>query len=190
MKKIFLGLVALTMGSVMYGQSFGAKAGLNLASVSKVDGGSVKAGFYAGGFANIPVGESFSLQPELFYNNAGYQVNLNNNQKWNYSINYLTLPVMFQYNLVPNFYLEAGPEVGFLLGGKVKYTNGNNTTNIKLSTDNLNNINFGISLGTGVYFTKNLGITARYTAGLTNLNKNSNISSKNNVFQVGVAAKF
>ena len=56
--------------------------------------------------------------------------------------------------------------------------------------DNLNGFNVGIGLGAGYYFTPNIGLTARYVAGLTDFNKDNNVKERNNVFQVGLAYKF
>ena len=59
--------------------------------------------------------------------------------------------------------------------------------------DDLNNFNFGLGLGAGYYFTPNVGLTARYVAGFTDIYKdgqNAGDAVKNNVFQVGLAYKF
>lgn len=104
---------------------------------------------------------------------------------------------MFQYNATPEFFIEAGPEFGFLVSARDKVessTNNNTITRVNgLNKNDFNTFNFGIGLGAGYYFTKNLGVTARYTAGLTNVVKNRPSGSdgvRNNVFQVGLAFKF
>ena len=102
---------------------------------------------------------------------------------------------MFQYNALPNLYLEAGPEFGFMVSAKNKLkneSNGDSSTSDNYK-DNFNTFNFGIGLGAGYYFTPNLGITARYVAGLTDIAENRPSGSdavRNNVFQVGLAYKF
>lgn len=51
---------------------------------------------------------------------------------------------------------------------------------------------FGLGLGAGYYFTPNIGVNVRYVAGLTDIAKNriGGDSSKNGVFQLGLAYKF
>ncbi|MET3535257.1 porin family protein [Chryseobacterium limigenitum] len=217
MKKLILGL-AVTASSLAFAQTttatasssnpvtFGVKGGMNVSSLSKnegLDDTKSKIGFNAGVFANIPVASSFSIQPEVIYNDLGakstrnYTV-LGNNYKDEYSTNlgYISVPVMFQYNALPNLYLEAGPEFGFLVSAKDKFKSSTNGSNNVSSTSTLNKddfqtFNFGIGIGAGYYFTDNLGVTARYTAGVTDIFKNNNGDAvRNNVFQVGLAYKF
>ncbi|WPO80990.1 porin family protein [Chryseobacterium sp. JJR-5R] len=218
MKKLILGM-ALTAGSLAFAQTtttttttsnmspdsavrFGIKAGMNVSSLS--DNGSLedqgsKIGFNAGVFANIPVGSMFSVQPEVLYSQYGdkYDTRIGNNT-YSYAnhLDYITVPVMLQYNLIPNLYVEAGPEFGFMVSAKNKAKNETNNNVISESgnyKDNFSTFNFGIGLGAGYYFTDNIGITARYVAGLTDIAKdrpNNSDAIRNNVFQVGLAFKF
>ncbi|WP_332023049.1 porin family protein [Kaistella sp.] len=202
MKKLFLG-AAIAMSSLTFAQQFGIKAGMNVSSLSKEEGlddQKSKIGFNAGVFMNAPLAENFSIQPELLYNNLGAKstwTNPINDDKMSASthLDYISLPVMFQYNATPSFYLEAGPEFGLLVSAKNKIKNettGDSETGDNYK-DNLNNFNFGLGLGAGYYFTPNIGLTARYVAGFTDIYKsedNSGDAVKNNVFQVGLAYKF
>ncbi|MDP9959655.1 porin family protein [Chryseobacterium lathyri] len=226
MKKLILGLAMAASLSVNAQEktksstpvTFGVKAGFNASTLSKVDqydnDQTLKPGFNAGVFANIPVAEKFSIQPELLFNQLGskteerevYYINSDRYKRevdYKKTLNYLTIPVMVQYNILPQLYVEAGPEFGFLLGGKDKgdittvKTSGN-TTNTQTTTfsekivkDLYNKFNFGIGIGAGYYFTQNFGVTARFTAGITDIYKeNSSDAVRNNAFQVGVAYKF
>lgn len=217
MKKLILGM-ALAAGSLAYAQTtttttttttmstdavrFGIKAGMNVSSISDdgalEDQGS-KIGFNAGVFANIPVGSMFSVQPEVLYSQYGDkydQVIAGNRYSRARHLDYITVPVMLQYNLIPNLYVEAGPEFGFMVSAKNKFKNETNNDVITESgdyKDSLSTFNFGIGLGAGYYFTDNIGITARYVAGLTDIAKDRPSNSdavRNNVFQVGLAFKF
>ena len=205
MKKLFLG-AAIAMSSLTFAQQFGVKGGMNVSSLSDdatLSDQESKIGFNAGVFVNAPLAENFSIQPEVLYNDLGSKVTrsteiLGNTYSADYSRNlgYISVPVMFQYNATPGFYLEAGPQFGFLVSAKDKFknsTNGStdNATIVALDKDNFNTFDFGIGLGAGYYFTPNLGLTARYTAGLSDtITDNPGDSVKNNVFQVGLAYKF
>ncbi|AZA98617.1 PorT family protein [Chryseobacterium joostei] len=208
MKKLILGL-AVTAGTLAFAQqtpssnpvTFGVKGGMNVSSLSKdsgLDDQKSKIGFNAGVFANIPVAASFSIQPEVLYSQYGNKSDftaLGTKYSASTKLDYIAVPVMFQYNALPNLYLEAGPEFGFMVSAKNKLkneSNGDSSTSDNYK-DNFNTFNFGIGLGAGYYFTPNLGITARYVAGLTDIAKNRPSGSdavRNNVFQVGLAYKF
>lgn len=179
MKKLFLG-IAIAASSLTFAQQFGAKAGLNVSNVSNSELNS-KAGFYAGVFMNAPLSSQFNIQPELLYNGlgakeSGYKLNLG----------YISVPVMFQYKATPEFFLEAGPQFGFLVSGKAK--EGSNSRDIK---DEVKGFDFGLGLGAGYWFTDKIGANARYVAGLTDIAKDNGGSAvKNNGFQVGLNYKF
>lgn len=206
MKKIFQGL-ALIAGTFAFAQStststdkttpstssskikFGLKAGLNVSSLSNMNMNS-KAGFYGGVFVNIPVAKDFSVQPEVLYSAVGAKEKGDSNAKLN--LEYLSVPVMFQYKALPNLYVEAGPQFNFLIDARLKKSA--STSALKNATQSFD---FGIGLGAGYYFTKNIGVNVRYTAGLSDIVKTKyqygydrEGSVKNGVFQVGVNYKF
>ncbi|PWN71428.1 PorT family protein [Chryseobacterium phosphatilyticum] len=201
---------------------FGMKAGFNTStynSISENEGfdnnEKLKAGFNAGLFVNIPVEEKFNIQPELLFTQLGSKTQ---NRFSHYSnvygfatdsshrttLNYLVLPIMVQYNILPQLYVETGPEFGLLLGGKIKgeqtttEVSGNKSFSYtehfsgKIEKDFYNTFNFGVGIAAGYYLTQNLAATARFTAGLTGIYKNSPSDSrvKNNSFQIGLAYKF
>ncbi|WP_407404657.1 porin family protein [Chryseobacterium sp.] len=213
MKKLILGL-AVTASSLAFAQTtktttssssdvrFGIKAGMNVSSLSNdgtlEDQGS-KIGFNAGVFATIPVAASFNIQPEVLYSQYGdkYDTKIaGTTYSYANHLDYITVPVMFQYNFVPNFYVEAGPEFGFMVSAKNKSKNETNNNVIAESgnyKDRFNTFNVGIGIGAGYYFTDNIGVTARYVAGVTDIAKdrpNNSDAVRNNVFQVGLAYKF
>ena len=207
--------------------TFGVKAGMNISNLTKdryFNEQKDKIGFNVGGFVNIPLSSKFSLQPELLYSNVGSKVSrtykygegdinipstfMNNEDRESYtrSLNYLSIPVMLQYNIIPNLYLEAGPQFDVFLGGKnkgettVKSTPalGGSTTTTTTSSNNIKGkeaakFNLGLGIGAGYYFLPNIGITVRYVAGLSDINnsrKAGENSVKMNLFQLGLAYKF
>ncbi|MGX9986976.1 porin family protein [Soonwooa purpurea] len=199
MKKLFVGL-AVVVGSMSFAQQFGIKAGANISSISKdgFEDTKSKVGFNAGVFMNAPLSEQFSIQPEVMYSQMGSKVNFTDNTSATLKLDYITVPVMFQFNATPQFYLEAGPEFGFLVSSKAKgEVNGSGETTVDLDKDRFNSFNMGAGLGLGFNFNKNIGINARYVAGFTDINKNGNTSlenndnkNRNNTFQVGLNYKF
>ena len=193
MKKLFLG-AAIALSSLTFAQQFGIKGGMNVSSIN--DGGNFndsksKIGFNAGVFMNAPIAQDFSIQPEVLYNRLGAKVGNISDKNINFNLDYISVPVMFQYNATPEFYLEAGPQMSFLTSAKMKYEE-NESRDVK---EYMNNFDFGMGLGAGYYFTPNVGLTARYVAGFSDVTKdNSDVSAnaknRNNAFQVGLAYKF
>lgn len=203
MKKLFLS-AAVAVSTLTFAQQFGVKGGLNVSSISDegFSESNSKTGFYAGVFMNAPIAESFSIQPEVLYNNLGAKYTTNLGPLGTYedklSLDYISVPVMLQYNVVPQFYLEAGPELGFLVNAKSDRTytgdiEANDTQ--QLDTDDFNKFNFGLGIGAGFNITQNFGVNARYVAGFSDVtDENSDPSpdanNKNNTFQVGLSYKF
>lgn len=214
MKKLILGIAVMSTTLAFAQQTpsssmssspvrFGIKGGMNVSSLSNdgaLDDQGSKIGFNAGVFATIPVAESFSIQPEVLYSQYGDKYDDTNiaGNRISYArhLDYVAVPLMFQYNFIPNLYVEAGPEFGFLVNAKNKLKNETDNDVINESgdyKDQLNTFNLGIGLGAGYYFTDNIGITARYTAGVTDVAKDRPSGSdavRNNNFAVGLAFKF
>lgn len=102
---------------------------------------------------------------------------------------------MVQYNATPQFYLEAGPQFGFLVSANDSSpdipdgTVGSiDKTSIKEFT---RNFDFGVGLGLGYNINKNFGLNARYVAGVTDVIKNNpGDAVTNNNFQIGLYYKF
>lgn len=192
MKKIILALTVVvstfslaqeSKKSSSTGVTFGAKAGLNISTINTDDAKS-KAGFYGGVFANIPVATVFSVQPEVMYSAMGAKTTYNS--EISLHLDYITVPVMFQYNILPEFYVEAGPQFGFAVNKKLK------AYGVSANIDEAySGFDFGVGLGAGYYFMNKYGITARYVAGTSDIYKNNDYDAvKNSVFQIGLAYKF
>lgn len=204
MKKIFLGL-GIVISGFAFSQQFGLKAGLNVSDINNGASGTdmkAKTGLYVGVTATIPVSEEFSLQPELIYNQLGAKTNLYDfggiigNVSTTTKLDYISLPVMLQYNFPSNFYLELGPEFSYMISAKQGLSTSIISPSTDINMDYLNRLNVGAGFGAGYNLNKNIGISARYTLGLTGLGKNGNVtdyfldSAKNNNLQVGVNFKF
>ncbi|MGF6846928.1 hypothetical protein QFZ51_002163 [Chitinophaga sp. W3I9] len=191
MKKFILSGV-LAIGTMLAVQAqnvkFGVKGGLNISKLTDTDGSKTLAGFHAGGLVNIGLNESWAIQPEVLYSAQGTKaeksvlwLTTSNTVK----VNYINVPVMVQYSIVPEFYLEAGPQVGFLTAAKVK--SGDVTVDIK---DDMQSVDFGLGFGFGYKFDMGLGISGRYNFGLTNVYDSDKVDSKNSVAQIGVFYTF
>ena len=81
----------------------------------------MKTGLYAGVTATFPITESYSIKPELVYNQMRAKTDLYDfggiigQVSTTTKLDYLSLPIMLQYNLPSNLYLEVGPEFSYML---------------------------------------------------------------------------
>ena len=145
MKKLFLG-VAISMSALSFAQSVGIKGGGNITTVSGLENiqADYNFGWQAGAFVNIPVNEKFSIQPEVLYNTRGAVLSSDEPiigdkvEEANWKLNYISVPVMFQYNATPKFYVEAGPQFSYMLLSKFK----SNSLTTNDNSDDLNKFDF------------------------------------------------
>ncbi len=188
MKKVLLSLVviATTVFASQAQVSYGAKAGANLYNFSgdDADGFDSKIGFNVGGFVNIPVSETFSVQPELVFSAEGAKTSISSVDA-NYNMNYLNIPIMLQYNNPSGFYAEAGPQIGLLMSAKVKVDS--ESEDVK---DSFKGTNISLGVGVGYRLPNGLGFGARYNLGLGNLVDEGDVDVKLSGFQLGVSFKF
>ena len=197
MKKI-LGAVALVVFSLACnGQRFGLKGGVNISSVSSDswDSKNSKIGFYTGAYMKAYVNQYFSIQPEILYNNLGVKYETNKTSH-TIGLNYIAMPIMFQFEPIPKFYLEAGPQFGLLVGSRNKYESGNKTI-IEIDKNAYNDFDLNVGLGAGYNINGRIGITARYLVGLTDIKKSGSTSIsnddnqlRNSAFQFGLQYGF
>ena len=183
MKKFLLLAVLTVLGFTNVNAQeikFGAKGGLNFASISgdNTKGIDVVTSFNFGVLSEIPISEKFSFQPELMYSGQGYSFNDNT-----IALSYLNIPLMGKYYLTKGLSIEAGPQIGFLLAAK------NEKIDVK---DSFNTFDFGVNFGLGYKLDNGLNFGARYNLGLTDINNLDNSSSKdkNGVFQLSVGYFF
>lgn len=194
MKRLILSFAVITLALGVKAQddkmvNFGAKAGLSLSNLKySWDGGSesgdMKPGFYIGGFAEINVAESFAIQPELMFTTAGAK--FSDGGDYNFNLSYISVPVLAKYK-VSGFGIYLGPEVGFLMSAKYK-ADGESMD----AKDDVNSINFSGVLGAEYVLESGLGFSARYVAGLSNLQKDADDGDKmkGSNIQIGVLYRF
>lgn len=185
MKKISLLMVALATMIGVHAQrtNFGLKAGANASNITNQD---TKIGYHLGALAHIHMGPSFAIQPELVYSNQGAKHTLSNGTH-NLNLNYVNIPLLFQYMAGTGLRLQTGPQVGFLTSVEDKL-NGNVTNHYTAS--NFKNTEFAWTFGIGYQGNSGLGVDGRYNLGLSNINDAGSGTLKNNVAQVGLFYQF
>jgi len=162
--------------------SIGPKIGLNLANFTGNVSSDVRGlgALQVGGVAEIEIIDMLSIQPELVFSVQG--IVIGNTKLVTSNIN---LPIMARFYPVEFLYVEAGPQVGFLIAANEK----DQANNINV-TQNFKTVDLGISFGAGTKITDlGLGFGIRYYAGLSNIFVN-NSRIKNGVFQIFAEYKF
>jgi outer membrane protein OmpA-like peptidoglycan-associated protein len=128
-----------------------------------------KAGVAGGLFYNIPVINKVSIQPELMYAQFGSKLNSTAGESGNVimPINYVTMPVLIKFSPLENLGLFAGPEIMYKASAKLNPESGDD---IDIAND-LTDVDLALTVGAEYWFTKNIGVYARYIQGFTNVNK-------------------
>ena len=113
---------------------FGAKVGLNLSNLTgdyptEIDEHNSKLGFHIGGFAEYPINEQFTLQPELLFSTQGNTYGFKDyygsgsyydGVDYNLKLNYLNIPVILKYKVIEKLSIDFGPQIGYLMSAKTK----------------------------------------------------------------------
>lgn len=177
---------------------WGVKAGVNLAefrvhNISPKPDLNMKTSLNGGFFANIPLsGGKFYFQPELIYSGEGSKISSTTGGttvSQEQDLGYIALPLMFQVKSAGGFFVELGPQPGYLVRAQSEVGSA--------TSDNRDNFDkFDIALNGGIGYTSRvgLGINARYSLGLSNTiddgggnnSPNNGPEYKNSVIQFSV----
>jgi hypothetical protein len=187
--------------------SYGVKAGVNLATLSfdpstipslpsnppiEMNTGT-RIGLVAGGFATIPLGARFAVQPEGLFSQKGATLQ-DPGVDATITINYLEVPILAKYVLAQGddrtFHVFGGPSIAFKLSAEASAEAGGETIDVDTS-DDVETIDFGVVLGGGLDFGR-LTLDGRYTFGFSNLSGDSEDPQKarNRVISVMAGIKF
>jgi opacity protein-like surface antigen len=142
-------------------------------------------GLHGGLFANLALAKPFSIQPEVLYSMKGVKDN-STPVEITQRLTYIDVPVAFRAS-ASDFFVEAGPQAGFLLSAKSDATGEN--VNVK---SNFRSVDFGYILGVGYQPQRGgLGISGRYNGGFLSVAKDpidgtEAADVRNSVFQVSL----
>ncbi len=183
MKKIFMfvAIATIFVTTQVNAQNFkyGIKGGANFATFGGKDthkdtkfGTAWNVGLVGEYFFN----EKMAIQPELLFSHQGAKVS-----DVKHKLNYVTLPIMFKYNIYKGLNLQAGPQIGYLIAAK----EGDEDVKSKM-----NKVDFAINLGVGYRFTNNIFMDLRHNFGVSKLDKDGDAYIFNRVLQLSVGYLF
>ena len=182
-------IASLMMIGTVSAQSvnFGIKGGLNVYNVHVDDESEYdsKTGLHVGLLGHIHLNKQWALQPELLYSAQGAKFT-NSGVETKLKLDYINVPILFQYMFDNGFRLEAGPQVGFLVGAKTEA----NDVSVDVK-DQLKGVDLGLGLGLGyIHMPSGFGVDARYNLGLSNISEDDDNKSMNRGFQLGIFYQF
>ena len=162
-----LSLFTITATQAQLPFKIGVKLGANL---NKLDGQSFKDGFkvgyLVGGFVDLKVAKSISLQPELLFSQTSTTTvpnasSIPNVEQVKKSLHYMSIPIIVNYKLLPMLKLQVGPQFGVLLNS--------NESIVQSGARSFKSGDFSAVVGAQVNILKfNAGL--RYVIGLTDIN--------------------
>ena len=168
----FTFVLLLSMATVQAQTSFGVRGGISITTL-RGDGYNAKPGLHLGGFANIPLQSSFSLQPELYFSTQGAKWEVEGKTE----LSYLNIPLLAKYRTASRFFGETGPQVGFMLSAHDTFDG--EKEDVK---EYLNTTDFSWAFGAGYQLNSQISLNLRYNLGLSKFWKDE----KNSVIMVGV----
>ena len=195
MKKVLLiSMLALFTLSSCVCHNLGLKTGINVASINGDDTSNFDArtGMFFGGFAELCITNEFAIQPELLYSMQGAKYTQSDGYDGTKKLDYLTLPIMAKIKVIDELYVQAGPQIGFLVSATNEFESPGDSGENDIK-DRFNNIDIGANVGLGYQFESGLIFGARYNLGLSNINDfagSGNFKNQNGVFQFSVGYKF
>ncbi len=198
--RIVIFLILILTTSTIFGQdksaNIGFKGGANFGKYTPnkdlVDY-NFQLGFYVGGFYKVQLEEKWQFQSELLLALQGSKVGTKDNPltgfngvpisntatfDFDYNVYELTIsiPLLLKLYVFEEFYLESGPQFGFVLNRKITSSqvllDGNDNSFVKEDGDNFD---FGVSLGVGHDISDDLSVNLRTFSGL--VKRNDNIKS-------------
>jgi hypothetical protein len=166
-------LILLLAPAVLFAQGIGVgiKAGANFANVDAddVDANAITS-FHAGAYVNVNFSEKMGITPEVLWTGLGSEID---NVK--FVCNYISVPVMLRYRIIPLISIEAGPQFGFLTSAEMDDVD---------YKDDMKSTDFGIAAGALVHLPLGFNGGVRYVAGLTDVSDVDNLTIKNRTWQI------
>lgn len=190
--------------------SFGLKAGANISNIRGYDSNGYnwdynsKLGFHGGLVVQTQISERFGIQSEVLYSMQGandgsdpfYDVDFET-QEVKLNLEYINVPVLAEYQIVPGFSAQLGPQIGFLIypEQEVEYTYMGEDRKQDSSLNNFTKTtDFSLAAGLEYSFDMGLFFDARYNYGLTTFSENIGggvlPDGKNSVIQFAVGYMF
>ena len=202
-------ILIIIFHSIDYGQIkfIGGSIGLNLSELNDKDNLNVskhsfRNGIRGGLLAEYKVSNSFLIRGEINYSMRGTESIRKNNvvietyypsDKVIQKLNYIEVPILFQYNLPISFILQpklfAGFEISFLLNSETEYGTNNGFKIEHDSKKDNKSTEYGTVFGIGTdyeIFSGKIMFDLRYYYGLSNISIDENLKITSNTISINL----
>ncbi|GGH23621.1 PorT family protein [Mucilaginibacter phyllosphaerae] len=150
------------------------------------------AGWHAGLTFELPVSYSFSFAPEILFSQKGYKAETDYGE-FKQRTNYIDIPLLAKFKVVPGFNFIIGPQLTFLTSTKNIYDDGFDTVYENEYNNRGDKSVISGVIGVGINLNRNVELRGRYAIDLSK-NRTSFDSSipdyRNQVFSLGLGFKF
>ena len=176
MKHIFIILCFFFVSQLNAQQKFGLglKVGQNFSKVDNVVVDHNAASYHAGVTMQIGLSKGFSIAPEVLLSQTKLETSpstaellVNPSLKpETYHLNYLSIPILLQYNVLKSFLVQAGPQYGILLD---QSKDGLENARVAFSSGEFSMVG-GAKLNLGGFF-----LYGRYVIGMNNIGSSTQL---------------
>jgi hypothetical protein len=188
LKILFLSAFIVLASNAVSAQAFGVRAGVNISTISGDYYNSTnKTGYYAGVYKEIPlVKDLLFIQPEVQYSSEKFSTQIAT-YKTDYTIDYITVPILAKVYAVKLLSFETGPQFGFKIADDAEDNNPFINPDFDYET-----FNPAWAFGASLNLPLGLSINGRFVSSFNSVFKEGNYNSqgKNQVFQIGAAFQF
>ncbi|WP_121666697.1 porin family protein [Mesonia aquimarina] len=169
---------------------FGFKGGINISTISGLPSNNFYTlktynGFYGGFLLQIDLNNYFSIQPEIYYSQQGFELRNNDSSRIIYRVDYLQLPVLLKAYIIGGLNVQLGPQLGLKLSEEI---NGTKQSIFSEKDKYFEKTDIGFIFGLEYNFDKTFLLNVRYIPSITEIQEGTEI--RNSVFQIGVGFLF
>lgn len=164
----------------------GIKLGYNLAAVS-FDGDTEtgqRHGFHGGFYGESFVSNALAFQVELLYSQQGYELK-DSSGTFTQKLDYINLPLLLKIYPSNNFFLEAGPQIGYAISHKEEFDSSLFNTSQEFDPESFD---YGVNFGAGFKTDSGVSFGVRYHLGLGDIYDEG--SPQNRVWQFALGFDF
>jgi hypothetical protein len=160
-----------------------------------------RAGFAAGLGLTRDIAHDIAFAPELLYVQKGFDQTSGTGasaEEFKFKLSYIEVPILFRASFAGGSarpFITAGPAIAFKISCSGEASTGGSSVSQDCNVNggpNLNSMDFGVIVGAGIGY-RNLTFSARYDAGLANLEKNApageSLKNRAWIFLVSLAVK-
>ncbi len=204
-------LLALIFGDKVASEKFhlSIDAGINISSMPGFEKQKALTGFYFGLGTFIKINDKWALTPEfkpLSPRGARGVLPINDystvltEPKYDLELNYIDVPVLVQYKVMPKLFVSLGPQFSFLTSANQvsegKLASGNTVDIVESFKSDFEAFYFTVPVELGYSFFnarkgKGLDLKLRYNFGITDMVSNTSYrSSKGSTFQIFLSFPF